>query len=93
MRINFFLKEEETAIFLKLFNKFSQIIILSLYDDNNKSKAVGNIETIDDTLLAQHGCDNFDQYRVDPTKDLIPDFFVPTDDTPPESLKAQKEEE
>lgn len=48
---------------------------------------------IDDTLLAQHGCDNFDQYRVDPTKDLIPDFFVPTDDTPPESLNAQKEEE
>ncbi|MGH1406835.1 MAG: SDR family oxidoreductase [Rhodomicrobiaceae bacterium] len=48
---------------------------------------------IDDTLLAQHGCDNFDQYRVDPTKDLIPDFFVPAEDTPPESLKAQKEEE
>lgn len=48
---------------------------------------------IDDTLLAKHGVNNFDKYRVDPTKDLIPDFFVPDDDTPPESLKALTSEE
>jgi citronellol/citronellal dehydrogenase len=32
---------------------------------------------IDDTLLAQHGVTDFEQYSVTPgTKDLIPDFFV-----------------
>lgn len=32
---------------------------------------------IDDTLLAQHGVTNFDQYSVVPgTKELVPDFFV-----------------
>lgn len=48
---------------------------------------------IDDTLLAKHGVNNFDKYRVDPTKDLIPDFFVPENDSPPESLKALTSEE
>ncbi len=43
---------------------------------------------IDDTLLASHGVTNFDKYRVDPTQDLIPDFFVPDDSEPPESLAA-----
>jgi citronellol/citronellal dehydrogenase len=36
---------------------------------------------IDDVLLADSGVTDFDHYRVDPTKDLMPDFFVP-DDTP-----------
>ena len=48
---------------------------------------------IDDTLLAKHGVNNFDKYRVDPTKDLIPDFFVPENDSPTESLKAITSEE
>lgn len=43
---------------------------------------------LDDTLLAAHGVSNFDKYRVDPTQDLIPDFFVPEDSEPPESLAA-----
>ena len=43
---------------------------------------------IDDTLLANHGETDFDKYRVDPSQDLIPDFFVPEDSTPPASLKA-----
>ena len=43
---------------------------------------------IDDTLLAQNGTTNFDKYRIDPSQDLIPDFFVPDNDEPPESLKA-----
>lgn len=46
---------------------------------------------IDDTILAETGTSNFDQYRVDPTADLIPDFFVPADSEPPESLKALEE--
>ena len=48
---------------------------------------------IDDTLLAKHGVNNFDKYRLDSTKDLIPDFFVPENDSPPESLKALTSEE
>jgi citronellol/citronellal dehydrogenase len=36
---------------------------------------------IDDLVLAEAGVTDFDQYRVDPTKDLMPDFFVP-EDTP-----------
>lgn len=46
---------------------------------------------IDDTFLAENGVTDFDRYRVDPTKDLLPDFFVPDDSVPPEgvSLKAK----
>jgi citronellol/citronellal dehydrogenase len=45
---------------------------------------------IDDTFLAENGVTDFDQYRVDPTKDLMPDFFVPDWMPPPAgvSLKA-----
>lgn len=32
---------------------------------------------IDDVLLYAEGERDFDKYRVDPTKDLMPDFFVP----------------
>ncbi|HEX2761466.1 MAG TPA: NAD(P)-dependent oxidoreductase [Rhizomicrobium sp.] len=38
---------------------------------------------IDDTFLAENGVTAFDRYRVNPAKDLLPDFFVPDDDTPP----------
>ena len=38
---------------------------------------------IDDTLLHDHGVRDFDQYRVDPTRDLLPDFFVPASSPPP----------
>jgi citronellol/citronellal dehydrogenase len=37
---------------------------------------------IDDNFLAANGVTDFDRYRVDPTLQLAPDFFVP-DDTPP----------
>jgi len=43
---------------------------------------------IDDALLAANGVTDFDRYRVDPSKDLQPDFFVPDDSVPPVSLKA-----
>ena len=32
---------------------------------------------IDDTFLYAEGVRDFDRYRVDPKKDLMPDFFVP----------------
>jgi citronellol/citronellal dehydrogenase len=43
---------------------------------------------IDDSFLAAHGVTDFDRYRLDPTADLEPDFFVPDDSVPPVSLKA-----
>jgi citronellol/citronellal dehydrogenase len=43
---------------------------------------------IDDTLLAAHGVTDFDRYRVDPSVDLMQDFFVPDDSPAPASLKA-----
>ncbi len=41
---------------------------------------------IDDTLLHQFGVRDFDQYRVDPSKPLMPDFFVPDDMPPPPGI-------
>ena len=42
---------------------------------------------IDDTFLVSRGVTGLDHYRVDPTIDLTPDFFVPADSPPPQSLK------
>jgi citronellol/citronellal dehydrogenase len=38
---------------------------------------------IDDTFLADEGVTDFDDYRVDPSKRLQKDFFVPDDNLPP----------
>jgi citronellol/citronellal dehydrogenase len=38
---------------------------------------------IDDSFLYEEGVRDFDQYRVDPTARLMPDFFVPEDNVPP----------
>lgn len=38
---------------------------------------------IDDNFLYNEGVRDFDKYRVDPTKPLIQDFFVPDDIPPP----------
>ena len=38
---------------------------------------------IDDNFLWDNGVRDFDSYRVDPAKDLLPDFFVPDDRIPP----------
>jgi citronellol/citronellal dehydrogenase len=43
---------------------------------------------IDDSLLWENGQREFDHYRVDPSEDLAPDFFVPEDSKAPVSLKA-----
>ncbi len=45
---------------------------------------------IDDTLLYEHGERDFDQYRVNPSVDLMPDFFVPKDSLPPEGVSLEK---
>ena len=38
---------------------------------------------IDDTLLYEHGVRDFEKYRVDPSLELAPDFFVPDSMPPP----------
>lgn len=38
---------------------------------------------IDDSFLYEEGVRDFDPYRVDPTKSLVQDFFVPDDRPPP----------
>ena len=43
---------------------------------------------IDDTLLWENGRREFDHYRIDPSEDLMPDFFVPEDSKAPVPLKA-----
>ena len=45
---------------------------------------------IDDSVLWEAGERDFDKYRVDPTRDLMPDFFVPESNKAPVSLKASK---
>lgn len=42
---------------------------------------------IDDTFLAENGVTDFDKYRVDPTKSLMPDFFVPASYPVPASVR------
>jgi len=42
---------------------------------------------IDDTFLYAEGERDFEKYRVDPTRPLMPDFFVPADVPPPPGVK------
>ena len=53
------------------------------------SEFTGNF-LIDDSFLAGEGVTDFSGYRVDPTADLAPDFFVPEDSSPPEPLAAAR---
>jgi len=57
---------------------------------NKPAKSFTGNFLIDDTFLAQNGVTDFDRYRVDLTKDLMPDFFVPDWMPPPPgvTLKA-----
>jgi citronellol/citronellal dehydrogenase len=46
---------------------------------------------IDDTFLHEVGhVTDFDKYRVDKTKSLAPDFFVPADSVPPPGVKLAR---
>jgi citronellol/citronellal dehydrogenase len=42
---------------------------------------------IDDSFLYAEGVRDFEPYRVDPTRPLMPDFFVPADSPPPPGVK------
>jgi citronellol/citronellal dehydrogenase len=43
---------------------------------------------IDDTLLAERGVTDFEQYRADPSEPLARDFFVPDDIAPPPHVET-----
>ena len=44
---------------------------------------------IDDTFLGAEGVTDFDQYRVDPSQPLQPDFFVPDNMPPPKGVSLK----
>ncbi|HEY4942527.1 MAG TPA: NAD(P)-dependent oxidoreductase [Rhizomicrobium sp.] len=56
---------------------------------NKKAKDFTGNFLIDDTFLAANGVTDFDKYRVDPTKRLMPDFFVPDSDPPPKGVSLE----
>ncbi|HEV2561612.1 MAG TPA: NAD(P)-dependent oxidoreductase [Rhizomicrobium sp.] len=53
---------------------------------NKPAKSFSGNFLIDDTFLAENGVTDFDRYRVDPTKNLMPDFFVPDYMPPPSGV-------
>jgi len=55
-----------------------------------KPKSFSGNFLIDDTFLFENSVRDFNHYRVDPSQDLAPDFFVPDSMPPPDgvSLKA-----
>jgi len=50
---------------------------------NKRSREFTGNFVIDDSFLYGEGVRDFDKYRVDPTQDLMPDFFVPESSAPP----------
>ncbi|HWY60906.1 MAG TPA: NAD(P)-dependent oxidoreductase [Rhizomicrobium sp.] len=50
------------------------------------AKRFGGNFLIDDTFLASEGVGDFDRYRVDPSKPLLPDLFVPDSEKPPQCV-------
>jgi citronellol/citronellal dehydrogenase len=65
-----------------------EIMADAAYAIFNKKAAefTGNF-LIDDTFLYGEGVRDFEHYRVDPSRPLMPDFFVPEDMPPPPGVK------
>ncbi|HTQ13899.1 MAG TPA: NAD(P)-dependent oxidoreductase [Rhizomicrobium sp.] len=57
---------------------------------NKPAKSFTGNFLIDDTFLAGEGVSDFDKYRVDPTMDLMPDFFVPDGIPPPRGVSLKR---
>jgi citronellol/citronellal dehydrogenase len=56
---------------------------------NRPSRSCTGNFFIDDVVLYEAGERDFDKYRVDPTKDLMQDFFVPEDAAPPPGVSLR----
>jgi citronellol/citronellal dehydrogenase len=63
-----------------------EILADAAYRIFQKPKSFSGNFLIDDTFLAAEGVSDFDQYRVDPSQPLQPDFFVPDDMPPPKGV-------
>ena len=50
---------------------------------NKPARSFSGNFLIDDTFLYGEGVRDFEPYRVDPSRPLMPDFFVPADSVPP----------
>ena len=68
-----------------------QIVADAAWHVFKKPKTFSGNFLIDDSFLSAQGVTDFHRYRVDPSKDLLPDFFVPDDALPPPgvSMKAR----
>ena len=55
---------------------------------NKPSREFSGKFLIDDTFLIEEGLADLDRYRVDRTRPLQPDFFVPPTSEPPGPLSA-----
>ncbi|MDE1939476.1 MAG: short chain dehydrogenase, partial [Alphaproteobacteria bacterium] len=53
---------------------------------NKPARAFTGNFLIDDTFLAENGVTDFDKYRVDASKTLMPDYFVPDWMPPPKGV-------
>jgi citronellol/citronellal dehydrogenase len=53
---------------------------------NKPARSFSGNFLIDDTFLAEEGETDFNKYRIDPTKPLMPDFFVPDSVPPPKGV-------
>ena len=60
-----------------------EILAEAAYRIFHKPKTFAGNFLIDDTFLSSEGVSDFDQYRVDPSRPLQVDFFVP-DNSPPQ---------
>ncbi len=60
-----------------------EILAEAAYRIFHKPKSFSGNFLIDDTFLAGEGVSDFDQYRVDPSRPLQVDFFVPDNIPPP----------
>jgi citronellol/citronellal dehydrogenase len=67
-----------------------EILADAAYAIFNKPKSFTGNFLIDDTFLRQEGVGDFDKYRVDPSKALQIDFFVPDDMKPPAGVSLAK---
>jgi citronellol/citronellal dehydrogenase len=56
---------------------------------NKPAKSFSGNFLIDDSFLAENGVSDFDRYRVDPGKALMPDFFVPDWIPPPKGVSLE----
>jgi citronellol/citronellal dehydrogenase len=66
-----------------------EILADAAYALFSKPKNFSGHFLIDDNFLAENGVSEFDHYRVDPTLDLIQDFFVPDSMPPPKSVSLK----